>query len=109
MSTTYYNEDFYWKQKSRNKWLKEGERNTKFFHACAKTRKAKNMSVVIKDDHGVEKVGEENISSVATEYFIDLFATTNSVAWKDFFDYFPSSVTSSMNSQLTRSILDDKI
>lgn len=38
----------YWKQKSRELWLKQGDKNTKFFHASTKQRKASNVIFSIK-------------------------------------------------------------
>lgn len=35
-------EEVYWKQQARMLWLKDGERNTKFFNSWAKQRKREN-------------------------------------------------------------------
>lgn len=43
----YVDEENYWKLKSQNQWLNAGDRNTKFFHACAKNRTARNHIVSI--------------------------------------------------------------
>jgi len=43
-------EETLWKKKSRIQWLKEGEKNTKFFHRSAIDHKGANKILRIKDD-----------------------------------------------------------
>jgi len=39
-------------QRSKSRWLKEGDANTKFFHNCVKMRKSRNSIKAIKDNDG---------------------------------------------------------
>jgi hypothetical protein len=47
-------EETLWCHKSHIRWLKEGERNTKFFHITTMARKAHNKILKIKDQDGIE-------------------------------------------------------
>ncbi|KAF3785246.1 hypothetical protein EJ110_NYTH28361 [Nymphaea thermarum] len=53
-------EDIYWRQKSRIKWLKDGDANTKFFHESVKSRRRRNKINVITVD-GQKFEEEEDI------------------------------------------------
>ena len=44
--------EVYWKQRARIAWLKEGDRNTKFFHSKATQRQKKNMVKGLIDKEG---------------------------------------------------------
>lgn len=47
------------KQKSWAKWILEGDPNTKYFHACLKSRRRRNQMTTIKiGDDWVEEVNE---------------------------------------------------
>lgn len=45
-------EEVFWKQKSRVQWLKEGERNTKFFHGSTIANQTHNRISFIKNEDG---------------------------------------------------------
>jgi len=45
-------EEIFWRQKSRIQWLKEGERNTRFFHKSTMANRAHNRISMIKDEGG---------------------------------------------------------
>mgnify|MGYP001793098148 CR=1 FL=1 len=72
-------EEIYWRQRSRALWLKNGDRNTKFFHNKAGERKRKNYIGRLRDDHSVSHEGNTEVAQVAVHYFRRLFATTNPV------------------------------
>ncbi|XP_074293371.1 uncharacterized protein LOC141620384 [Silene latifolia] len=72
----YRQEEQYWRQRSGALWLRDGDRNTSFFHTRARERKRKNYIGMLTDDNGTARVGDEAVSTVAVNYFRELFATS---------------------------------
>lgn len=62
-------EELCWRQKSRALWLRDGDRNTKFFHAATKQRRAQNRIIKLKTPQGGWAESEQGIEKVASEYF----------------------------------------
>ena len=65
-------ESEWWRQKARCKWMKEGDRNTSFFHKQAEARKNVNFVQEIQA-HGRLISNFEEIKEEATRHFKDLF------------------------------------
>ena len=65
------------KQKSRELWLKEGDRNSKFFHASTLIRRRRNNISEIKLENGEKIYGRENIEKYFGDHFKELFSTSN--------------------------------
>jgi hypothetical protein len=53
MNILLYREEMMWMQRSRVDWLKEGDRNTKFFHSKVVWRARKNNVMQLIDDHAI--------------------------------------------------------
>ncbi|KAJ1442155.1 Ribonuclease H-like superfamily [Sesbania bispinosa] len=53
-------------------WLKEGDKNTRFFHLKASQRKKTNWVDSIKDDNNVEYREESHIARIMSDFFITL-------------------------------------
>ncbi|XP_057422210.1 uncharacterized protein LOC130716023 [Lotus japonicus] len=70
-------EEIRWGQRSRANWLKHGDRNTSFFHKKASQWKKRNCIEEIVDDRGTKYAREVDIARVLTDYFEDLFTSSN--------------------------------
>ncbi|KAH9801140.1 hypothetical protein KPL71_000911 [Citrus sinensis] len=69
-------EEIYWKQRSRADWLKEGDKNTKFFHLKVLNRKKKNQIWGIENSSGDWIKKAKDVEAEFCNYFTKLFTTT---------------------------------
>ena len=90
------------KQRSRNRYLKEGDRNTSFFHTKASNRKQRNWIQGLEDDNGVWQEGLDDIEHVATQYFSSLFTSSRLGEMTGLLNAVTPSVTEEMNQLLAR-------
>ena len=72
-------EEIFWKQRSRQEWLKHGDKNTKFFHSKAKQRERRNSIKRIKNNAGQLYDTEEDIAQVFVRHFQDLFCANSDI------------------------------
>ncbi|KAL8124141.1 hypothetical protein AgCh_011956 [Apium graveolens] len=69
-------QEIYWKQRSKQFWLQEGDQNTRFFHRHASVRNKSNCFQRIQDENGIWREKKEDIQHVVTDYFTKLFTST---------------------------------
>lgn len=65
-------EEILWKQKSRIRWLKEGERNTKFFHRTMIQRRMHNTISFLQKQGGERVEDHTEIEQELVNYFQDV-------------------------------------
>jgi hypothetical protein len=67
-------EEIMFRQKSRMLWLKEGDKNTKFFHNSLLQRRNQNWIHSLKMEEGVMVERHEDIEQSLINYFSDLLS-----------------------------------
>jgi hypothetical protein len=68
--------DFYM-QRAKKQWLKDGARNTSFFHRAIVKRKKRNTIASIKDENDVLQCMPDRISNTFVNYFRSIFASSH--------------------------------
>ncbi|XP_071909826.1 uncharacterized protein [Coffea arabica] len=77
LTKAYNDEEIFWSQKSRLKWLQEGDRNTQYFYAQVKGRRKQNrLQRLQKEDRGWSESEEETGKEIA-DYYRKLFAKSS--------------------------------
>ena len=73
MNELLYREEMLWLQRSRVSWLKEGDRNTKFFHQRAAWRARKNKIRKLKQSDGTWTSDTSCMVGMVNNFFADLY------------------------------------
>lgn len=93
----YREEESFWQQKCRDKWVKEGDQNTRFFHASVKGNRSKNDLENLMDSEGNLKRSEASMGEVAAKYFDNLFTSASPSNPHNLLVDFETRVSDSMN------------
>lgn len=70
-------EEKFWKARSRLKWLKEGDRNSRYFHATTIQRRAHNRVTRLKNVNGNWVEDQLELQGMITNHFSELFESSN--------------------------------
>lgn len=94
----------YWFLRSRVAEVKDGDRNTKYFHHKASQRKRRNYIKGLNDHDGVRRTEEEEIESIICDYFTNVFSSTEPMQnqMQEVLKYVGKTITEDMNSMLLK-------
>eukprot|EP00253_Pinus_taeda_P017644 PITA_17644 len=104
-------EEIFWRQKSRVQWLKEGEKNTRFFHRSTLTNRAHNRISSIKDEEGHILSFHEGIEVMLVQHFHGIARETISDREhfiKDLTRHIPRLVSKEDNFNLNRTVTKEE-
>lgn len=77
LEEAYVQKEIFWRQRSKQMWLKEGDRNSRFFHASAKNRRKANHISSLRNTNGELVDWETGLEETITQYFSNLFTASN--------------------------------
>ncbi|CAI9093869.1 OLC1v1029460C1 [Oldenlandia corymbosa var. corymbosa] len=69
-------ENLKWKQRAKQHWYREGGRNSKFFRAYARKRKAINHIARLRDNSGVMRDSISDLEKIIMDYYGSLFTSS---------------------------------
>lgn len=73
----YIDEGLYWRQWSKTTWMKEGDRNTHYFHTKATSRHRRSLITGLRNSAGQWQESPKEIEKIISDYFSSLFASSN--------------------------------
>ena len=98
-----------WRQKSRETWLRDGDRNTKFFHISAVVRRRKNSIDALRGEDGIWLVNLSDIREHVVSNFQQLFTEEEAYCSLDLENLINSSISMPENAHLCQLPSPDEI
>jgi hypothetical protein len=97
------------RQRSRVEWLREGDRNTAFFHARASARRRTNKIDRLYSADGSICETQGEIKSMIHRFYEDLFSSEMCTSSESVLNAIPSKVTADMNDDLCKPYTEEEI
>jgi ribonuclease HI len=102
-------EDIWWRQRAKSEWLKHGDRNTKYFHACANSRRKKNRIEKIRDEQGIWWKSQEEVGLAFVNYYKGLFIAGREEEMGPSLQNIQPAVTQGMNEELGLAFTEEEV
>ena len=102
-------EEKYWSLRSRLKWLKWGDKNSKFFHATTIQWQDRNKIQRLKNVMGEWIDGQEDVTKLIMEHFKTLYQSQGTHNIDPCLAVIPKLVDDSMNAELCQEISESEI
>jgi hypothetical protein len=109
MDELLYREEMMWLQRSLIAWLKEGDRNIKYFHRKVAGRAKKNTIKPMKKHDGQVNRDKKEMESLTTNFFKELYTADPAVQPNQVIDLFQPLITEEMNVDLCKEFSDEEI
>uniref|UniRef100_A0A1U7WFH7 Uncharacterized protein LOC104228034 n=1 Tax=Nicotiana sylvestris TaxID=4096 RepID=A0A1U7WFH7_NICSY len=95
-------EEKYWQQKEGMTWFKEGDRNTKFFHAQVRGRRKRLQLNRIQNSGGTWIEEEQEIAEKAIKFYEEQFTEAATPLSFDIIEHVPNLVNTEQNAELIK-------
>ena len=102
-------DDIKWRQRAKERWLKMGDRNSKFFHAYASQRRRASLITNICDEEGNNFTAPNEVEEAFVKYFQKIFTSSGPVGVETCLYNLTGRVTQEMNFKLLQEFTRDEI
>jgi hypothetical protein len=76
-------EEAMWFQKSRSQWIKDGDRNTRYYHIKAINRRRRNKILMLRNDQNEWVEEEDQLKGIVNAYYKKLFTKpVENIQWQ---------------------------
>ncbi|XP_070660430.1 uncharacterized protein [Malus domestica] len=99
----------FWRQRSKENWVKLRDRNTKYFHQKANKRQKLNCLYGLMDDNACWHDDRRGMEEIVVSYFTQLFRSSGGENFGDILCHISPKVTDEMNSSLLSPFMDEEI
>jgi len=99
MSQLLAQEEAFWRQRSKVYWLRDGDTNSRFFHATSNSKRRRNDISKIQNQDGDVVSTQQEICQVARGYFSELF-TQQSLNSAPTLNFIEAAITNEDNEKL---------
>uniref|UniRef100_A0A803PHA9 Reverse transcriptase domain-containing protein n=1 Tax=Cannabis sativa TaxID=3483 RepID=A0A803PHA9_CANSA len=100
--------EIFWRQRSKQLWLREGDQNSKYFHAMATSRRRNNSIQKLKNNQGDWVDWQHNLSGLMIDYFSNLFSSS-SPDIAEVTNAIPKLVSDAQANVMVEPIADDEV
>jgi hypothetical protein len=109
MDELLYREEMMWLQCSQISWLKEGDRNTKYFHCKAASRAKKNRIKLLRKEDGQIMKDKKEMANMTRDFFKKLYNVYPGVQPEELVNLFQPLIMEDMNKELCKDFAEEEI